>query len=113
MEAQTRCHCGFKYERPPKGAKQSPDVRRKGVGRANLTAPKLFEDMLKVNYSDGERNMFDAESHDVCRWGRRLFRHLGGLPVRFLQRLVEGQTVVYVCMSTKNGSCFEIGCVRK
>jgi hypothetical protein len=51
MEALTRYHCGFKCGRPPKGAKQSPDVRRKGVGRANLTAPKLFEDMLKVNFS--------------------------------------------------------------
>jgi hypothetical protein len=48
MEVQTRCLCGFKCERPPKGTKQSPDVRRKGVGGANLTAPKLFEDMLTV-----------------------------------------------------------------
>jgi hypothetical protein len=51
MEAQTRCHCGFKCERPPKGTKQSPDVRRKGVG-ANLTAPKLFEDMLTVTVNE-------------------------------------------------------------
>jgi len=81
MEAQTRCHCGFKCERPPKGTKQSPDVRRKGVGRANRTTPKLFEDMLKVNFSDGERNIFDVESHDVSMWGRSVLRHPGGLPV--------------------------------
>ena len=53
-----------------KARNRSPDVRRKGVGRANRTAPKLFEDMLKVNFSDGERNIFDVESDDVCRWGR-------------------------------------------
>jgi hypothetical protein len=42
-----------------------------------------------------------------------VLRHLGGLPVRFLQRLVEGQTVSMSCMSTKYGNCFEIGRVRK
>ena len=52
MESLIRCHCGFPRERAPKGAKQSPDVRRKGVGRANLTATKLFENMPKVNFSD-------------------------------------------------------------
>jgi hypothetical protein len=59
METLTRYHCGFQRARPPEG-----------VDRANLTAPKLFEDMLKVNFSDGERNIFDVESHDVCSWGR-------------------------------------------
>jgi hypothetical protein len=64
-----------------KARNRSPDVRRKGVGRANRTTPKLFEDMLKVNFSDGERNIFGVESHDVSRWGRSVLRHPGGLPV--------------------------------
>jgi hypothetical protein len=64
MEAQTRCHCGSRRERPPKGTKQSPDVRRKGVGGK----PHCSKIVRRYADRDGERNIFDVESQNVCRW---------------------------------------------
>ena len=40
-------------------------VSRSVTTLISVTAPKLFEDMLKVSFSDGERNISNVEFHGV------------------------------------------------